>query len=149
MMRDEDSHRLARSSRKGLPDESDLILVDPAVLEGQRTRRVDPEHGNAGKLDERAEGLVDEAAIARQRREEAAKDIVERHIVVAGDPEDFVPALAQAFEEFARFAELLGPCTLREIAADDDEVGFQPVDLPVDRLDEPLVMSAEVQIGKM
>jgi hypothetical protein len=60
-----------------------------------------------------------------------------------------VPAFAQAFEEFARFVKLLGPRTLREIAADDDEVGLQLVNLPVDRLDKPLVMSAEVKVGKM
>ena len=41
---------------ESLANEFDLVFVDPAVLEGQRTRRVDPEHGHARELDERDTG---------------------------------------------------------------------------------------------
>jgi len=35
---------------------------------------------------------------------------------------------------------------LREVAADDDEVGLQPVDLAPDRLDQALVVGAEMEV---
>ena len=66
-----------------------------------------------------------------------------------GTPSTSWPRIAQPFEELAGFAELLGARALREIAADDDEVGLQLVDLAFDRLDQALVVRAEVQVGKM
>jgi hypothetical protein len=47
----------------------------------------------------------------------------------------------------ARLLELLGPRALREIAADDDQVGLELVGLAPNRLDEILVMRAEVEVG--
>ena len=93
--------------------------------------------------------LVDEAAIARERRQEAAQHVVERNVVVAGHAEHFVARCLQPLEELAGLAELLGPRALGEVAADDDEVGLQLVDTPLDGLDQPLVMGAEMQVGKM
>jgi hypothetical protein len=69
--------------------------------------------------------------------------------VIAGDSEHFVAAVPQPFEELARLLELLGPCALREIAADHDEVGLELIHRPIDALDQPLVMSAEMEVGKM
>ena len=98
------AHRLLRRSREGLADEFDLLLAHPALLEGQRARGVDAEHGHTGQLDERAQAVVDEAPVTRQRRQEAAQHVVQRDVVVAGDAEDLVAALAQALEELARLA---------------------------------------------
>ena len=149
MVSDDDAHRLARRARECFADELDLVLVDASVLEGQRPRGVDAEHRDAGKLDERAQGLVDEAAVAGERRQEAAQHVVERNVVVAGNSEHLVTAVAQPLEELARLAELLGPRALGEVAADDDEVGLQLVDLAVDRFDQPLVVGAEMEVGEM
>ena len=55
--------------------------------------------------------------------------------------------LAEPFEESARFLELLGAGTLGEIAADDDEIGLERVDMPFDGVDQPLIMSAKVEVG--
>jgi deferrochelatase/peroxidase EfeB len=53
-------------------------------------------------------------------------------------------AVLQALEELARLAELLGLGALGEVAADDDEVGFQLVDAFLDALDQALVVRAEI-----
>ena len=108
-----------------------------------------PSTATPGKLDERAQALVDEAAVARQRRQEAAKHVVQRNVVVAGHAEHLVAALAQPFEEFAGFAKLLGARALGEVAADHDQVGLELVDFAFDRLDQPLVVRAEMKVGEM
>ena len=69
--------------------------------------------------------------------------------MVAGDAQYLVPPLLQLFEEMTGFAKLLGACALGEIAANDDEVGFQLVDFCLDRLDDLLVVCAEMQVGEM
>ena len=48
--------------------------------------------------------------------------------------------IAQPVEELAGLLELLGSGALREVAADDDEVGLDVVDVLPDRRDEALVM---------
>ena len=48
--------------------------------------------------------VVDEAPVARQRRQEAAQHVVQRHVVIAGHAEHLVAALAQPFEELAGLA---------------------------------------------
>jgi hypothetical protein len=69
--------------------------------------------------------------------------------VVAGHPEHLVAALAQPVEKLAGFAELLGSRALREIAADDEQVRLELVDLALDRRDDLIVMRAEMQIGQV
>src|SRR5689334_24516446 len=59
VMRDQHAHCLWIRSRKGLADELDLVLADPAVLEGQRSRGIDAQDGNAAKLDEGTQSFVD------------------------------------------------------------------------------------------
>ena len=93
--------------------------------------------------------LVDIAAIARERRQEAPKHIVERHVMIAGHAEHFMARLAQPLEELARLLELLGSGALGEVAADDDEVGLELVDAPLDGVDQSLVVGAEMEIGQV
>ena len=85
--------------QESLADEVDLVLVDPSFLEGKRTRRVDPKHSEPGEFDERTKILVDETPVASERGQEAAQDIVERHIVIARNAEHFVARMLQPFEE--------------------------------------------------
>src|SRR6185369_10456837 len=106
------------------------------------TSGVHAQHGHPGQLDERAQGVVDEAAVARERREEATQHVVERHVVITGNSENLMPTVSKRFQELARLAELLRARALSEVAADEDEVGLQPVDLAADRLDQALVVGA-------
>src|SRR3954466_10510049 len=69
--------------------------------------------------------------------------------MVAGHTKHFMAALAQPFEEATRLLELLGTGALGEVAADDDQVGLEYVDRPLDAFDQPLVVSAEMEVGKM
>jgi hypothetical protein len=55
-------------------------------------------------------------------------------------------AFAQSFEELACLFELLGPRALSEVAADDDEVGLELVDLRVDGLDEAVIVRTEMKV---
>src|SRR6185369_593790 len=76
---------LAWRAREGFANELHLLLVDPPVLECEGTSGVHAQHGHPGQLDERAQGVVDEAAVARERREEATQHVVERHVVITGN----------------------------------------------------------------
>ena len=69
--------------------------------------------------------------------------------MVARYREHFMAAVVQTLQKLAGFAKLLGPGALREVAADDDQIRLQLVDLPVDRLDQPVVMGPKVEIGEM
>jgi len=149
VMGDQHAHRVGRRSRKGLAAELDLVPVDPPVLESQRPRSVDPKHRHAGQFDEGAKALVDESAVPRQRRQEAAKHVVKRHVMVAGDAKHLVPVVAQALEEMAGFAELLGSGPLGEVATDHDEARLQRAQLGFDRFDQRLIVRTEVQVGKV
>ncbi len=66
-----------------------------------------------------------------------------------GHGEHVMAGIAQALEEIAGFLELLGPRALREIAADDDEVGLLFVDARLDRFDQPRIVRSEMQVGQM
>src|SRR6185503_697384 len=101
MMSHEDAERFGRRACKGVTDEGNLVLVDAAVLEGERTGGVDSKHGQTGQFDKWAQALVDEAAVARQRREEAPKHVVQRNVVVTGHGQNFVPSPLEPFEEAA------------------------------------------------
>src|SRR5690348_201149 len=149
MMRHEHPEGFARRPRKGLTDKGDLLLVDPSVLESQRARGVDAKYCEAGKLDEWTQIFVDESAVPRERGEEPAEHIVERHVVIAGNAKHLVTGILKPFEEAARLLELLCPGALREVAADDDEIGFQLIDASPDSLHQALIMRAEVQVRKM
>jgi len=58
-------------------------------------------------------------------------------------------AVAKPLQEAASFRELLGLGALGKVAADHDEVGLQFIDAAFNRLHQPRVMRAEVQIGQM
>ena len=128
-MRDQHARHVRIGPRKGFADKLHLLLAHPSVLEGQRPGGVDAENRHARQLDERAERLVDIAAIARERRQEASKHIVQRHVMISGDAEHFMARIAQPVEELAGLLELLGSGALREVAADDDEVGLYLLNL--------------------
>src|SRR5205085_3146636 len=108
MVRHQHSHRIGRRPREGFADECDLIAADAPILEGQRPRGVDAKDYNFWQLDERAQGLIDEAPISCQRRQEAPKHVVKRDIMVSRNTEHFMPALAQPFEKLACLMKLLG-----------------------------------------
>jgi len=58
-------------------------------------------------------------------------------------------AVAQLLQEVAGFTKLFGSRALCEVAADDDKIGLQAVELGLDLFDQPLIVRAEMEIGKM
>ena len=148
MMGNEYAGRVA-AARKGRSDEVHLFVADPAVLEGQRPCRVDAEHDCPVELVVGAKRVVDVALVAGQRRQETTQDVVERNIVVAGDSEDLVTGILQPGQEPAGLLELVGTRSLREIAADNHEVGFCFVDPGLDRLDEVRFVCPEMKVGQV
>jgi len=69
--------------------------------------------------------------------------------VIARYAEHFMAGVAQPFEEFAGFPELLGSGALGEVAADHDQVRLFLVNPLLDRLDKPRVVGAKVQVGEV
>ena len=70
-------------------------------------------------------------------------DAVSRH------SEHLMSRTLQALEELTGLLELLRPGALREVAADDDEVGLELIDAALQGADQTLVMRAEVQVREM
>ena len=137
------------SARKGIADECNLVAIDAAVLERQGASGVDPQNGEARKLNKRAEIVVDEAAIAGERRQEAPENVIERHIMVTRNAEHLVARILKPLEELARLLELVGPCALSKVAADHDKVGVELVNAAFDGAHEVLIVGAKMQIGKV
>ena len=147
MMHDQKPRLLRVGPGEAVADEGDLLLADMPVLEGQRSRGVDPQHGRIGQIEHRAQIVVDVALVTVQRRQEAAKHVVQRNVVIARNAEHFVALVAQPGEEGAGLLELLGPGALGEVAGNDDEVGLFLVDSLLDRLDQLVVVRAEMEVG--
>ena len=66
-----------------------------------------------------------------------------------GTPSTACPASRNRVEEGAGLLELLGPGALGEVAADDDEVGLLLIHPRFDRVDQLVVMRAEVKVGQV
>ena len=61
-----DAHCTRCCTRERLADESHLVLVDPAILECQRSRGVDSKYCDPLQFDKRAQAFIDKAAVARE-----------------------------------------------------------------------------------
>ena len=129
-----------------LADQGNLFFVDPAALEGQRPRSVDADDSDLIVPVEGREVVGDEAAIIIERRQETCEEVVEWHVVVAGD-DDLRPW--QAFEESARFPKLFSACALCQIAGDDDERRLQFINELNERIDELVIDAPEVDVGEV
>jgi hypothetical protein len=60
-----------------------------------------------------------------------------------------MPSVPNALKELTGLLELLRPCALGEIAADDDEIGLQLVDASLDSSNQPVVVGTEMQVRKV
>ena len=109
---------------EGLRDLLHLRVGDAALLEGQRSRGVDAEHGDLAIPEAGAAVGAEEALEPAERPGEATDDVVERHVVIARD--DHHRRRPQPVEEGARRGELAAAGALGEVAADRDEVGRRP-----------------------
>ena len=107
MVGDEDPGLRLGHAAEAVADERHLLVADPPVLEGQRARRVDAEHGEPLALEPGAEIVVDMAPIAAQRTREALQDVVERHVVIAGDAQRRQPGRLEPVEEGAGLVEIV------------------------------------------
>ena len=87
---DQDAGLFRRHGAETLLDQPHLGVVDPPVPERQRPGGVDPEHGNLLVLEPGAEIVRDIGLVPMQRRGEAADDIVEGNVVIAGDGQHLV-----------------------------------------------------------
>ena len=66
MVRNQDPHCVRIGSGECLSNEPHLVFVDPPVLEGERSRRVDAEDRRSRDFLHRAQRIVDVAHVARQ-----------------------------------------------------------------------------------
>ena len=149
MVGDENPGLGLRHRAESLPDRPHLLVVDASILDGERACRVDAEHGQPLALEPGAQLVVDIAAVAAQGADEAAKDVVERHVVIAGHSEDRQPARLQPFDERAGLPVLRPSRPLGEIAADHHQLR-PPVHQPfLQRGDDGRIVAAEMDVGQM
>src|SRR5690606_19612093 len=130
-------------------NEIHLLLVDAAVLESQRSGRIDPQNQRSVQLMVGTQRLVDESLVERQRRQEPPQHVVKRDVMVARHAEDVVTGIAQSLQKAACLLELPHACALCKIAADDDEVRPFLTDTGFDCSDQALVVRAEMEIGEV
>lgn len=69
--------------------------------------------------------------------------------MVARHSEDLMALVPDVLQELAGLAELVGACTLREVAADHNEIGFNAVDLVADSVNQPRIMRSKMQVGQV
>ena len=86
---------------------------------------------------------------ARDEQERLTAQLSERADQLAGHAEDLVAGIPESRQEPACLLELVGPRSLREIAADDDQVGPFFINPSLDRFDQLLIVGAEMQVGQM
>ena len=119
-------------------------MVDPAVLEGQRARSVDAEHGDLVVEVGRLEVVGDVAFIARQGLQEAAEHVVERDVMVAGHND---LGARQGVQIGSRRFELFALGALGQIARHHHHMGRDRFDQRAQGRQQLVVDTAEVQIG--
>ena len=149
MVSDEDPGLVLGHVGEARPDQRHLLLVDPAVLDRQRARRVDSEHGEPVILEPRAQIGRDIPLVARQGPGEAAEKIVERDIVIARHGDDLEPVRAEPVEPGRGEPELGDPRALSEIAADDEKVRAMLEKPGLGGVGDLRLMGAEMDVGKV
>ncbi len=146
MVGDDDARVLLAHVGKARADLRHLLLVDAAILERQRARRVHAQHGDLVVGIERRQVVGDIAPVARERLREAAEYIVERDVVVARHDD---LGAGQGVEPGARGDELGALGALAQVARNDDEVGAERLHLRAQGRKQRRVDAAEMQVGQM
>ncbi len=95
-------------------------MIDAAVLESERARGVDAEHGDLVVDEYGFELVANEATVLFERAEAALPDAMERHVVVAGNDET---RRRKAIEKGSCGLEFRGLGALAEVARDDHQIG--------------------------
>ena len=122
MMGYDDLGNIRRHRIEDTCDASNLGLRKPAVFSRETTSGVEAQHGKFVVLKE-ARGLIegrDVTVVFPERPKVTAKQIVKRNIVISRSNE-FLKR--NAVEESPRFGEFDVPGPLREITADDHQIG--------------------------
>ena len=146
MMRDDDARQTGRQTAQAFPQGIDLLVADAAILERQGAGRVDAQHGDFLVHVLGRQIVRHMAPVLHQRRQEAGKDVVEGHVMVARH-DDLRPR--QAVEKVTCLLELGAAGALREVARDHHHVRFQPLDERAQGCQQVRVDPAEMQVGQM
>jgi len=135
-----------RQRREARAHALELRTVDAAVLERERTRAVQPEHGDL-PVDERGLEIgADVAAVLVQRARKAREHVMQRHVVVARHDD---ARGRERVEERARRDELRAARALGQVAGHRDDVRPDRVDRGDQRRHERGIDAAEVQVRQV
>ena len=93
--------------------------------------------------------MADIPTITAQGGKKAAQHVIKRHIMIAGYDKCFQPRSPQFAQPCRSLAELTNACALREIAADNHQVGATFLQPGGGGVDDPGVVRAEMNIGQM
>ena len=134
----------AACSRRNADDT--CVLADPAFTPGERPRRVQADDDNLVVLEDRLEIGGDEALVPGERREEPARHVPQRHVVIAGNHQVW---RGEVVEEGARLAELGPGGALRQVAREHHQVRLRVGDGRGERPEDGGIDAAGVKVRKM
>jgi hypothetical protein len=114
-----------------------------AAAEWDRARAVEASHDHFFIDKDRFEIALDMPAVRRERAQESRREVVERHVVVAGDDELLK---WQLLKKSPRLLELPPPGALRQVARDRDEMRRNRADGSNQRRHELRIDAPEMQV---
>jgi hypothetical protein len=131
--------------RKSAMDCAHLFERDAPALPNQSPCRIEAEHGEIRVREKRIfhAGRCNKAVEFSEWLEEALMNRVEWHIMIARHHDQ---RSADAVEEVTRFGKFGAACALREIAADDDEIGAMVIQAMKKGGDLARIVAAEMEI---
>ena len=142
VVEDDDAQRCRRARRQELARTSSWLTPDPARLVPPGPRRVEPDHLERIRLEERLRRLPDALELVERAAQAPQRP---GHVVVAGNGEERRPERV----EKARSRLLLVPFRpVRQVAAGDDQVGADALhQLGQSELDLGVVAGPEMKVG--
>lgn len=143
MMRDDDLGNRIILIAQVLAGPGDLFLINPAAFYRQRTRGVDTQNRNLIVKISWPQVVGNVAPVLRQRIDKPAKNIVKRHVVIAGDNDR---RLRQAVEKRFRGAKLDGARTLCQVARNGDQIRADLIYRAQQRVNQPMIDHIKMNI---
>ena len=148
MMGDDDFGNFARHRSEDTLDAGNLGLRKAAVFSRETTRGIQAQHGKFVVLKE-AQGLIerrDVTIVFPERPKVTAKQVVKRNIVISRSDEFWS---CDAVQESPRFSKFNVPGPLREITADDHQIGTAFFHACENILHHVQIVPSEMQVGNV
>ncbi|MCY1545066.1 hypothetical protein D9M68_809900 [compost metagenome] len=146
MVRHHDPQLPGPGLAQALGDAGDLSGRDLAVLAAPGRGRVHADGQQAVVLEHGLQHGAQGPLVVTVGVERAREDVEQGNVMVTRHGQD---RQRQALDEFARGGELAAPGALRDVAAEDDQLGSERASQVQRGLDHGFAFGAEVRVGKV